>query len=230
MTQNWETLAGWWAAEVAGDPVYREEVLPLLLDVLRPEPGRRYLDLGCGQGQGGAVVAAAGATVVGCDVSAALLRQAAGLRVRGRLPDLGWARDGVFEGAFAVLVIEHLPSVDRLFAEVRRVVRPGGILAAVLNHPAFTAPGAGPFVDPEDGETLWRWGAYFASGTTEEPAGETTVTFHHRPLGALLTAAGAAGWSLQRLVEAPVGPAAASRDPLLAAQRHVPRLLGVRWE
>lgn len=229
MTQNWETLADWWATEVETDPAYREEVLPLLLEVLRPQAGRRYLDLGCGQGQGSATVAQTGASVVGCDVSASLLRQAPGMRVRCRLPDLGWARDGAFDGAFAVLVLEHLADVERLFAETHRVVSPRGRLAVVLNHPVFTAPGAGPFVDPTDGETLWRWGRYLTPGSTEEPAGDRTVTFHHRPIGEFLTTAAATGWSLERLVEQPVGEAAADRDPLLAAQRDVPRLLGVAW-
>ena len=55
------------------------------------------------------------------------------------------------------------------------------------------------------------------------------MTFHHRPLGEVLTSAAAAGWSLRRLVERGVAEPATRRDPLLAAQRHVPRLLGARW-
>lgn len=229
MTGDWEALAGWWAEQVVEDPAYREDVLPLLIDVLQPGAGRCYLDLGCGEGQGMRAVAGVGADVVGCDVSEALLRNGSGSRVRARLPDLGWARSGAFDGAFAVLVLEHMAEVAGVFEAARRVVGPGGVLTVVINHPVFTAPGAGPFVDPEDGETLWRWGAYLTAGQTEEPAGRGSVTFHHHPLGEILGEAAAAGWTLERFEERPVGEAAAARDPLLAAQRDLPRLLGLRW-
>ncbi len=222
---EWGALATWWRQEVAGDPAYRDQVLPLLGEALAPEPGKRYLDLGCGEGQG---MRALGGHVVGCDVSHELLASArqAGPVVRCRLPEgLACLRSGAFDGAYAVLVLEHLPDLDGFFAAVRRVVRYQGTLAVVANHPAFLAPGGGPFVDPADGEVLWRWGAYLRPGTTQEPAGERSVTFHHRPLGDLLTAAGRAGWSLRWLAER----AAESEDPLVAAQRHVPRLLAARW-
>lgn len=228
---DWSGLAGWWSHEVRDDPAYAEDVLPLLVEALAPRLGERYVDLGCGEGQGMRAVAAAGASVLGCDVSVELLAAArtAGPVVRCRLPDLGWLRPAAVDGAYAVLVIEHLPEVAGLFAAARRAVRGGGVLAIVSNHPAYTAPGAGPFVDPADGEVLWRWGPYLRPGQSEEPAGEATVTFHHRPLGDLLNAAAAAGWSLEWLAERAVGEAAAARDPLLAAQRHIPRLLAARW-
>ncbi len=222
---DWEMLAGWWQGEVAGDPAYCDQVLPLLREALAPGDGKRYLDLGCGEGQG---MRAVGGHVIGCDASAALLGAArhAGPVVRCRLPDgLDCFRSGAFDGAYAVLVLEHLDDLPAFFAAARRVVRYQGALAVVANHPAFLAPGAGPFVDPADGEVLWRWGAYLGPGSTEEPAGDRTVTFHHRPLGDLLTAAGQEGWSLRWLAER----AAVSDDPLVAAQRHVPRLVAARW-
>jgi hypothetical protein len=108
-------------------------------------------------------------------------------------------------------------------------VRPGGVLALVANHPAYTAPGSGPLVDTEDGEVLWRWGPYMEEGSSEEPAGGGSVVFHHRSLGVLLTTAAGAGWRLERLVEHGVGEQRAAEDPLLAAQQQIPRLLAVRW-
>lgn len=228
---EWEDLASWWQAEVRSDPAYREQVTPLLLDLLAPQPGGRYLDVGCGEGAGMRAVMAAGAVPFGCDVSADLLAVArrTGPVIRCRLPALDWLRSAVMDGAYAVLVFEHLALLPELFAGLRRVVRPGGVLAAVCNHPAFTAPGSGPVVDPTDGELFWRWGPYLEPGTSTEPAGSDTVTFHHRPLGSVLTEAAGAGWCLERLEEAGPGEAAVARDPLLARQRHVPRLLGVRW-
>ncbi len=225
---DWERLAPWWLDEVAGDPVYREQVLPLAGDLMSGAPGP-VLDLGCGEGQ--VLRALERADAVGCDLSMTLLRRARRTHpvVRGRLPDLRWARSGAFGAAVAVLVLEHLPTLD-LFAEAHRVVAPGGALVVVMNHPAYTPPGAGPIVDENDGEVLWRWGRYFEEVAGTQPAGDDQVVFHHRPLGVILTAAGEAGWGLRRLVEEGLTAGAVARDPGFAGQEHMPRLLGVRWE
>jgi SAM-dependent methyltransferase len=226
-----EHLSRWWLDEIASDPAYRDEVVPLFLDVLEPEAGARYLDLGCGEGRLMEEVAVRGSRVVGCDRSASLARAARGWGpvVVADLPGLRWAADGSFDGAYVVLVIEHLPDAATLFREAARVVRPGGVLALVANHPVITSPGSGPFVDPDDGEVVWRWGPYLEEGSSEAPAGEHSLTFHHRPLGMLLTVIAGAGWSLERLVEFGVGERRAAGDPLMGVQRHVPRLLAGRW-
>jgi SAM-dependent methyltransferase len=224
---DWERLAPWWLDEVAGDPVYQEQVLPLAADLLTGTPGP-VLDLGCGEGQ--LLRALERTDAVGCDLSMTLLRRAGRTHpvVQGRLPDLRWARTGAFGAAIAVLVIEHLPTLD-LFAEAHRVVAPGGGLAVVMNHPAYTPPGAGPIVDQTDGEVLWRWGRYFEEVAGIQPAGEGEVVFYHRPLGTILTAAAEAGWGLRRLVEEGLAPATVARDPGFAGQEQMPRLLGLLW-
>ncbi len=228
MSNDWERLAPWWLGEVTSDPVYREQVLPLAQDLLG-EPAGPVLDLGCGEGQ---LLRALGTPdAVGCDVSITLLRHARRTNpvVRSRLPDLRWARSGVFTAACAVLVLEHLPTLD-LFAEAHRVVAPGGALVVVMNHPAYTPPGAGPIIDQSDGEVLWRWGRYFEEVAGSEPAGESAVVFHHRPLGTILTTAGESGWALRRLVEEGLAPETVLRDPGFTGQEQMPRLLGARWE
>lgn len=175
------------------------------------------------------LAAAPGVHVVGVDATRDLLRvaAAAGPVVEARLPDLGWVRPASLGGAYAVLVLEHVVDDAALFAAVARAVRPGGALVVVMNHPAYTPPGAGPVIDPTDGEVYWRWGPYLEDGAGDEPAGEGTITFHHRPLGALLTRAAAAGWTLEEMVERPAtGDVLGS---LVGDQGHIPRLLGVRW-
>lgn len=224
-------LAAWWMGEVAGDPAYAEEVVPLALDLIDPQPGERWLDLGCGEGQMMRAVSVAGALAVGCDLSPTLAAEAAasGPTVISRLPDLSWVGDGELHGAFAVLVLEHLEDSAGLFRECSRAVRTGGTLVAVLNHPVVTAVGSAPVFDQDDGEILWRWGDYFGEGATLEPAAGGQVAFQHRSVASLLNQAADAGWSLQRVVERGAGEGQADRDPLLALQRNVPRLLGVRW-
>lgn len=229
MGTDWEDLAGWWTEEVADDPAYREEVLPLLLGLLEPRPGATYLDVGCGDGRVMQAVIEAGGTAIGCDLNLDLLRQAGqvGPVVGCRLPDLGWVRSGALHGAYVSLVVEHLPELDPFFAGLAATVATGGPLALIVNHPLFTAPESGPVVDPTDGEVFWRWGTYLEEGHTEEPAGDGLVTFYHRPLAALLNAAAQAGWLLERVVE--LGAPPTTQDSLMASQSHIPRLLGVRW-
>ncbi len=223
-------MGEWWLEELAADPTYQEVVEPLVVDLAAPRPGRRILDVGCGEGRIMAALKEAGARPVGCDLETALLRRAGavGPVVRCRLPDLGWARSGAFDGAVVSLVVEHLPDVSTLFTQLARVVAVGGVLVVVMNHPVFTAPGSGPVIDV-DGELLWRTGTYLDVGWTDEPAAGGSVRFHHRPLGLLLTSAGRAGWMLEEMRERGVDAAQVARVPGLAGQEHIPRLAGFRW-
>jgi len=98
---------------------------------LEPLRGRRLLDLGCGKGRFAAHLRAAGAEVIGLDRSAAMLAGAEGLpRVLASALRLPFAASA-FDGVFAVEVFEHLTRIDDVLIELRRVLRPGGILAIV---------------------------------------------------------------------------------------------------
>jgi SAM-dependent methyltransferase len=225
---EWEGLAGWWLDEVVSDPAYSDDVLPLLLDTFAAPDGL-VLDLGCGDGR--IMRSLDRPELIGCDVSAVLLEQArvAGPVIRCELPSLGWLRSSQLSGAVAVMIFEHVENLAAFFTEASRVTAGGGTLSAVMNHPAFTASGSGPIVDQSDGEVLWRWGPYFESQSTSEPAGDTTVTFHHRPLSQLLTLAAATGWSLEFMEERALSPSTIARHASLMGQEHFPRLLGLRW-
>lgn len=227
---SWESLGDWWIDELALDPAYDEEIAPQLIELLEPETGLLYLDIGCGEGRIMDRVAATGALVIGCDLNPGLLRRASfrGPVVRVVLPGLTWLKEGTLDGAYLGLVLEHLADEDALFQEVARVVRPAGTLAAVINHPIWTAPKSSP-IEQEDGEVLWRPGIYFGRGYSDEPAGPQQVRFYHRTLAALLNAASEAGWDLRRVTESGISPAQVARFPDYAGQEQIPRLLGLRW-
>ena len=102
------------------------------------EPSARWracsiLDLGCGKGRFARALRDRGARVVGLDLSAAMLAEAAGVdRVRAtarRLP----LKTASFDGVIAVEVFEHLEARSRaaVIQEARRVLKPGGFLAIV---------------------------------------------------------------------------------------------------
>lgn len=119
--------------EVPGDralPHWGERLAFVLGEI---QPGWRVLDLGCGDGRFSAEIAAAGAEVVGLDVSAEAIararRRSPGLDFRvvepgARLP----LDDGELDCVFTSHVICQVVDVAGFMGEVRRVLKPGGRL------------------------------------------------------------------------------------------------------
>ncbi len=230
VSDDWVDLASWWVDEAATDPAFTTDVLPLTAQLLDGVEGP-LLDLGCGEGRMLRALAGAGRPLVGVDINGQLaaLASTAAPVVRAGLPRLDWLREAALGGVYAVLVVEHIADLAGLCTAAHRVVRDGGAMVVVANHPAFTAPGASPIADPDDGEVLWRWGNYFTPGPVPIEIGGMTVSFHHRAMGEMLTTAAGAGWELQRLIERPLSAAAIARMPGYRGQEAVPRLVGFRW-
>ena len=227
---EWNELTDWWLEEI-DEPAYADEVIPLFLEILQVESDDTLLDLGCGEGRIQQLVSTMAALVVGVDVNLDLAGIAGADHpvVVQRLPELLCFRDDSVDGAYIVLALEHVHNSERMFEEVSRVVRGGGTLTVVVNHPVYTSPNSGPVLDPTDGELFWRFGDYLTAGSTREPAGGGEVEFVHRPVGVLLTQAAMAGWSLEEVREQGVGEKAARRDELLAKHRQIPHLMALRW-
>ncbi len=225
---SWDDIGHWWVSEVANDPVYQEDVGPMV-DRLLNNVSAPILDLGCGEGQWLRRLDRY-ARVFGTDGSQLLLTRAFATApvVRGVLPDLGWVRSGAIDTAISLFVLELIQDHERFFGETARIVTAGGALVVIFNHPAFTAPESGPFMDP-DLDVFWRWGDYLGGGTTEVPAGSGTVVMHHRSISELLTSAARAGWVLEEMIETPLGAAAIEREPSYAGQEGIPRFFGARW-
>jgi SAM-dependent methyltransferase len=106
------------------------------LGTVRP----RALDVGCGPGSFDRHVSSA-FDLHGVDVSPAMVE-----RAQAANPDVDYAvseerrlphDDGAFDLAFAVCVLHHVAAADRLplLQEMRRVVRPGGLVAVFEHNP-----------------------------------------------------------------------------------------------
>jgi ubiquinone/menaquinone biosynthesis C-methylase UbiE len=118
--------------------------LDLIEEVVREAElkGRRVLDVGCGTGRLAAHLAERhGAQVCGVDPSAEMLAVAEGRRtprvdlVLGRAEELPFL-DGRFERAVMFLVVQHV-NRPRAFAELARVLTPGGRFSVATPHPDF---------------------------------------------------------------------------------------------
>ena len=90
---DWDSIAEWWRNEVSGDPVYREDIAPMLGRFME-HPAEPVLEIGCGEGQWLRWLGRDGGTVFGCDRSKALLTDAAATHpvVLCELPRLTWLR------------------------------------------------------------------------------------------------------------------------------------------
>jgi SAM-dependent methyltransferase len=102
----------------------------------------RCLDLGCGTGFAVPALVAAGWQVVGVDVSADQLAVAGGVDaelVQADAADMPFEDDS-FDAVVSVLTHTDFDDPGSVFAEVHRVLRPGGRFVYVGSHPCFVAP------------------------------------------------------------------------------------------
>lgn len=152
--------------------------------------GLRVLDVGCGTGRHSQWLAAAGAQVTAMDFSEGMLaaaRQKPGLeQVAFHVHDLHqrWPfPEGAFDLAVSGLVLEHVTDLSHFFAELRRVVQPGGRAVLSTLHPAMFLRGSqARFTDPETG-------AVVQPGSIDHSYGE------------MVLAALDAGWRIRELFE-----------------------------
>ncbi len=125
-------------ASLGNDLLWRPRALWALDRFRAPGPVRRVLDLGCGTGELTRLTARhfPDAEVVGVDFTAAMLAVA-----RRRTPagptTVGYGRatalrlpfsDGAFDVATNAFLVRNLADLDAALGEMRRVLRPGGVL------------------------------------------------------------------------------------------------------
>ncbi len=117
---------------------WSERLAPDFVSFAGVGEGSRILDVGCGTGILGRAIVAhlRDVQVVGIDPAAAYVEYARTCRNEPRLSfEVGDAQaiqfaDASFDSAMALLVLQELPDPPKALAEMRRVTRRGGIVAA----------------------------------------------------------------------------------------------------
>lgn len=174
---------------------------PELLDSVE---GKRYVELGCGGGQGSIGTAQLGAdTVVGVDFSGEQLAHATQLRdfygvdvqfVKGDVTALPLAADS-FDVASSEAAFQMAANLDQALAEAHRVLRENGVFVFSVPHPLY---------ENLDAETGTFDGDYFDAGPREitiDEDYESKMVVFDRTVADLHNALVDAGFDVRRVIE-----------------------------
>jgi SAM-dependent methyltransferase len=122
-----EAVQRWYAQDYAKNSRFVQELALPVVDLLAPRPGERILDLGCGDGALTVEIAAAGADVLGVDLSEELVAaaKAKGLNIR-RLDGHALDFDSEFDAVFSNAALHWMRAPDLVIAGVTHALKPGG--------------------------------------------------------------------------------------------------------
>ena len=191
---------------------------------LVPDPGRRTLDIGCGEGRLARDLKRLGHDVVGVDRTAAMLAAAAELdpELETRLADAAQLpfADGSFDCAVAFMSLQDVEDYAGAIREAARVLERGGRFCVAIVHPLNSA---GWFAgdDADSPFTIggsYLAGAYYADSVARDGLAIDFVSAH-RPLHAYTEALADAGLLIERLREPAVPEHAVTRSSSRRWQR-----------
>ncbi|MFD4668515.1 class I SAM-dependent methyltransferase [Lentzea sp. NPDC058450] len=207
---DYDGFAEAYTAENEGSLLNAYYVRPAIVDLAGDVAGRRILDAGCGAGPVSVALRDRGAVVSGFDRSAKMVelaRQRLGDDVDLRVADITGPLpypDGAFDDAVAALVLHYLEDWTAPLAELRRVLKPGGRLIVVVNHPILF-------------KMVHRETDYFATTKWSDEydfnGQKAVLTYWHRPLHAMTDAFTAAGFRTAVISEPPAAPEARELFP-----------------
>jgi SAM-dependent methyltransferase len=119
-----------------------DEFTEFLAETLRPRPGNRILDVGCGEGLAEVSIGRlhlSQIVLVGVDLALSKVQEAR-RQTAGHNQRVGFAagdavrlpfRDGVFDSTYCVAVLQHVDDVEAAVGELARVTRGEGRVVAV---------------------------------------------------------------------------------------------------
>jgi SAM-dependent methyltransferase len=206
---------------------HRDAFLPLL-----PAPGRKTLDLGCGEGRLSNHLAGLGHTVVGIDRSPMMVEAA-----RAAYPEIAFEvadaadlpfQDESFDCVVAFMSLQDTEDLDAVIRECGRVLSEDGRFCFAVVHPMNSV---GLFEEPTADSRFVIEGSYLDDSFYEDSVARDglTMTFvsKHRPLHSYADALAEAGFVIERIREPGVPDEAVREERTLRWQR-IPLFLHCR--
>ena len=217
MSTSWGNVADWYDNLLSEDDTYQSKViLPNLMRLADPKKGETILDLACGQGFFSRALSESGAQVIGVDISKELIEKAKKEKEKGNVGveyfiapshELTMIAIATLDKIIIVLALQNIEKMKETLEECARVLKPGGKLFIVLNHPAFRIPKRSSWgYDEKENIQYRRIDGYLSEAKIQivmnpgKPKSESTVSFH-RPLQVYFKHLRNAGFAVTRLEE-----------------------------
>lgn len=231
--EHWERNALNWAAFTRGPeldayPEFADRFFEFI-----PRPGRRTLEVGCGEGRVCRDLRDRGYAPIGIDASPTLVRLAREADPTGAYLEADAAalpfEDGAFDLVLAYNVLMDVDDLDAVVAEIARVLDSAGRLAACVTHPIADA---GTFADRSADAPFVISGSYLGSqpfrATFRRNGVDMPFAGWAHPIEAYFAAFQRAGLAVEALLELGATPEAIERDPAEARWLRVPNFLFLR--
>lgn len=193
-TTSWGGVAKWYEQLLSGEGTYQKEViLPNLSRLMEIKPGEKVLDLACGPGFFSKEFVKAGAKVLGVDISPELIGVARESVPGGEFQvsnaeSLPFIKSASINKIVIVLALQNIERADQVLSECARVLKVGGSLHLVLNHPAFRNPKVTSWGYDENNKIQYRRVDEYLSESKNkiqmhpgDNPSDVTISFH-RPL------------------------------------------------
>ena len=200
---SWDHVADWYDALLRenNDTFQKEVILPNLLRLMVIKTGNTILDLACGQGFFSAAFFHEGAHVIGIDIAEKLIE-----RAKKNVPQVSGAdtlrsvrffvapahnvpmiAKETVQNITIILAVQNIENLKEVFAECHRILKPGGKIFIVMNHPAFRIPKQSGWEWDKNGNQYRRIDRYLLESKEKiqmhpgDQPDQFTVSFH-RPM------------------------------------------------
>ncbi len=238
---SWGQVAGWYDEMLEKEGTYQKEViLPHVLRLVAPKPGAIIADIASGQGFFARAFAQKGATVLASDIAPELIAVARNQPSNNITYTVTPAHNqkaipsASCDIITIILAIQNIENIKDVFVECKRILKPGGKLLLVVNHPSFRIPKASDWsYDAQQNIEYRRIAQYLTESKIKidmhpgKQTNEYTISFH-RPLQLYVKQLAKAGFCITRLEEwethkkSTPGPRAKAED---RAKKEIPLFL-----
>ena len=218
---EWAAAAAKWIERIRsdrGDPSRRGLLDDWMLDAVGEVRDLDVIDLGCGEGSFGKMLAERGAHVTGIDACPAMVDAANARRGEreqyhvNNMETLAGVGDERFDLATSYITLVDVPDYRRAIAEAFRVLRPDGGFVVCNLAPMVTA--GNMWVRNGDGTKLhYRLDDYMDEGARATSMVGGNFTNFHRTLSSYVNAFIEAGFMLQGLREPVPSAEQLAREP-----------------